>query len=130
MATAQELVDCGRALNDFASEVDKYINAQPNPFAPALRDLRESQGKIGGAANKVAGLAIAALQQEIADATKSLTAKVNHAQTELKQIQNAQRIASIVATILKAAEAAATGNPFAAADNVVQLVSQIQAVLS
>jgi hypothetical protein len=130
MATAQELVDLGKSLNDFATEIDSYIESQPNPYSPNLVNLRTKEGQIASAANQVAGLAIGMLAADISAATNDLTAKVSLAQDTLKTIQTVQAATQMVATVLDAAAAAATGNPFGTAADVVKLASQIEAVLN
>ena len=130
MAAAQELVALANQLNAFAGQIDKYIDAQPNPYAPAFGSLRAVEAQIAGAANQVAGLAIALLAPDIANATQNLTSNVNAAQNVLQTIQDVQQAAQIVAGVLAVAVAAATGNPFSAASSVAQLGSQLQAVLT
>lgn len=130
MPTAQQLVDLGNRLIAFAGEIDNYIDGQPNPYDPAFLPLRTVEGQIAGAANQVAGLAIAMLAADIAAATQDLTSKVRAAQTVLNTITNVQKATQIIAAVLAVAVAAATGNPFSTAGSVVRLASQLQAVLT
>lgn len=130
MPTAEQLVDLGNGLLAFAGEIDDYIDTQPNPYDPAFIRLRTIEGQIGGAANQVAGLAIAMLAPRIAAATQNLTAKVNAAQAVLRTIDDVQKAAHIVAAVLAVAVAAATGNPFSTASDVARLASQLQSILA
>ncbi|HEV2676009.1 MAG TPA: hypothetical protein VGV37_15915 [Aliidongia sp.] len=129
MATAAQLVDLADSLNGYADEIDSFIGAQSNPFSSDFADLRAWEGRIAGAANQVAALAIEMLVDEIAAAASDLSGKVAIAQGQLKEIEAVGRNLKIAATILSVAEAAATGDPFAAVKSVDDLACQLQAVL-
>jgi hypothetical protein len=130
MATATELVQLGEQYNSLASQIDDFIDSQPNPYSPTFLDLRNKEANLANAANNIATLAIVILTPEIAAATNQLTSTVASAQAALKTITNIQKWVNVVAAVLQTAVSAATGNPFAAAGDVLNLVQTIGGALS